>query len=312
MFSLILAAGGNPLSHVTQKSDPSWTIHLPFLPDMPIFHITLMSNHIFMQIITALLLVIVVPWAVRRRAGTDEVGRLVPSGFGNAIEALCLGLRTQIFEPNLGKYTNIFAPYLWSLFFFIFVSNALGLVPLAEWSSLIGGHDATKLIGGTSTGNLGVTATLAVATLLLVVYNGLRYHGMNYVAHFFMGPSYIAWFIAILEIAGLAFKTLALCMRLFANMLAGHIILAMLLSFIPASAKALGSTGASAITVAVIAGCVLFYFLEILVAFLHAFIFTTLTAVFLGQAVNIHHDHDEEHGHEDAHGHTHAHAATAH
>lgn len=305
MLGLMLASG-NPLSHVTQKD--VLTIKLPFLPDMEILHVTLMSNHIFMQILAALLLILILPWAVRRRAGSDDVGQHVPRGFGNAVEALCLGLKTQIFEPNLGKYTNIFAPYLWSLFFFIFLSNALGLIPLAEWSSLVS-QDAPKLLGGTSTGNLGVTATLAVSTLLLVVVNGWRYQGMNFVRHFFMGPGYIAWFIAILEVAGLLFKTLALCVRLFANMLAGHIILAMLLSFIPASAKAMGPAGASAITVAVIAGCTLFYFLEILVAFLHAFIFTTLTAVFLGQAVNIHHDHDDEHAHDDAHGHGHAHAA---
>ncbi|MBI5866036.1 MAG: F0F1 ATP synthase subunit A [Planctomycetes bacterium] len=263
MLGLLLGSGADPLDHVIQHTT------LDLNPGGGLWSFPVLSNHIVMQVLAALLLIIVIPIAVRQRAGKDEVGRLVPRGFGNAIEGICVALRNQIFQPNLGKYTDLFSPYLWSVFFFILVSNALGLIPLGDWFSFVPGH----LVGGTSTGNIYVTGTLAVATLLMVVINGLRFHGGAYVAHFFMGPPYLAWFIAILEIAGLGFKTMALCVRLCANMLAGHMILAVL-------------------------GCIAFNFLEILVAFLHAFIFTTLTAVFIGQAVNIHHDHHEEHGHE--------------
>lgn len=288
MTRVTLAAGSDPLSHVVQHT-PGWAEIGSGFWSFPII-----SNHVVMQIITALLLIWLIPRAVHTRRGRDGIARLIPAGVGNAIEAICLGLRKNIFEPNLGKYTDIFTPYLWSLFFFILVSNALGMIPLSDWFYWFPGH----LIGGTSTGNVFVTATLALATLILMVGAGLRYHGMTYVKHFFMGPPYIAWFIAILEIFGLLFKTLALCVRLFANMLAGHIIIAVLLGFIPAVMGTLPLWGVAGVSIGVILGAVAFNLLEIIIVVpLHAFIFTTLTAVFIGLAVNIHHDehHDEEH-----------------
>jgi F-type H+-transporting ATPase subunit a len=290
----LLASGSDPLSHVVQHT-PAWGTL-----DFQGMHLTWMSNHIFMQIVAAVLLLLFIPLAVRRRRGSDAIGRLVPAGIGNAVEAVCVGLRKNVFEPNLGKYTDIFTPYLWSLFFFILLSNALGMIPLSDWFYWEKNH----LIGGTSTGNVFVTATLAIATLILMVGAGLKYHGMDYVKHFFMGPPYIAWFIAILEVFGLAFKTLALCVRLFANMLAGHIIIAVLLSFIPAVMNTMPMWGTAGVTVAVIAGAVAFNLLEIIIVVpLHAFIFTTLTAVFIGLAVNIHHDehHEDDHAHATAH-----------
>lgn len=290
-----LLASGDPISHVVQHTA------IDLNPGGGLFSFPLLSNHVFMQVVAAFLLIVLIPLAVRMRAGRDGVGQLVPRGFGNAIEAICVTLRSQIFQPNLGSYTDIFTPYLWSLFFFILACNILGMIPLADWFSWVPGH----WVGGTATGNLFTTATLALFTLGLVVFNGLRYNGMDYVKHFFMGPPYLAWFIALLEIAGLGFKTMALCVRLFANMLAGHMILAVLLSFIPPKLDAFGI----GIAIPVILASVAFNFLEILVAFLHAFIFTTLTAVFLGQAVNIHHEHHEEH---DAHAGEHAPAAAHH
>lgn len=284
MLSVLLGEH-SPLEHVVQQTAPEWVMKVGEIS------ITLMSNHIFMQIVSALLIVLIVPWALRRRNDGDETSRLVPRGLGNAIEAVCEFLRKNIFEPNLGKYTDIFAPYLWSLFFFILVQNALGMIPLSEWFKAAPNH----VVGGTATGNVFVTATLAILTLILMVGSGLRYHGMAYVQHFFMGPAYIAWFIAILEIAGLVFKTLALCVRLFANMLAGHIIIAVLMSFIPAVAATMPMWGVAGITTAVVLGAVAFNLLEIIIVVpLHAFIFTTLTAVFIGLAVNIHHDDEHE------------------
>jgi F-type H+-transporting ATPase subunit a len=296
MTSLLLAAS-DPLSHVVQHTPPWAQIGHGF------WSFPLISNHILMQIVTALLLVWLIPKAVQSRRGRDGIGRLIPAGLGNAIEAVCLGLKKNIFEPNLGKYTDIFTPYLWSLFFFILVSNALGMIPLSDWFYWAAPTGQHTLIGGTSTGNVFVTATLAIATLILMVGAGLRYHGMNYLKHFFMGPPYIAWFIAILEIFGLLFNTLALCVRLFANMLAGHIIIAVLLGFIPAVVGTLPLWGVAGVSIGVVLGAVAFNLLEIIIVVpLHAFIFTTLTAVFIGLAVNIHHDehHDEEHAHHGA------------
>jgi F-type H+-transporting ATPase subunit a len=295
MTGLILASD-NPLNHVVQHTlvsfgDESSFFGLRYFP--------LISNHIIMQVVAAVLLVWLIPRAVQMRAGTDSIGKLVPRGVGHAIEALCEALRKNIFRPNLGKYTDTFSPYLWSVFFFIFACNILGMIPLADWLYFIK-HDNHPVIGGTSTGNIFVTGTLAVCTLVMIVANGLRYHGLNYLKHFFMGPFYLNWFVAFLEMVGLLFKTMALAVRLFANMLAGHILLAVLLGFVGSTWMAYGAVSGSLIGIAVIGASILVYFLEIVVALLHAFIFTALTAVFLGQAVNIHHgepEHDEEHGH---------------
>jgi F-type H+-transporting ATPase subunit a len=166
------------------------------------------------------------------------------------------------------------------------------MIPLGQWFYFVPGHQ----LGGTSTGNIWVTATLALCTLFMCVFNGLRFHGMAYVKHFFMGPPGLNAFIAVLEIAGMLFKTMALAVRLFANMIAGHVLLAVLLSFVGGSIAALGWGLGILISIGVVAGQIAINFLEILVAFLQAFIFTVLTTVFIGLAVNIHHEeHDHEH-----------------
>jgi F-type H+-transporting ATPase subunit a len=189
-------------------------------------------------------------------------------------------------------------PYIWSAFFFILTCNVLGLIPLADWTKPIAPH----VLGGTSTGNVMVTAALALATLGMIVVNGLRLHGLNYVKHFFMGPPGLNAFIAVLEVIGLIAKTFALTMRLFANMIAGHVLLAVLLGFIGMAWAAMGAAGGLAISIPVILGSVAINFLELFVAFLQAFIFTFLSAMFIGEAINIRHDHEHEpeHAHAEA------------
>jgi F-type H+-transporting ATPase subunit a len=289
MIAALLAAA-DPLDHVVQHTAVGFGIEGKYLN---LLYFPVISNHILMQVLAGGLLVWLMPKLVAQRAGSDPIGRLVPRGFGNAIEAVCAALREHIFGPNLGRHTERFTPYLWSLFFFILACNVLGLIPLGDWFYA---KSLRHQIGGTSTANFFVTGALAACTLALVVYNGLRFNGMEYVKHFFMGPWWICWFIAALEILGLFFKHMALCVRLTANMLGGHILLAVLLGFVASSYEALSCAGGTLISAAVIGASVLIYFLEILVAFLHAFIFTTLTAVFIGLAVNIQHDdHEEEH-----------------
>jgi len=263
------------------------------LPNSVLFFdkFAVLSNQIIMQIIAAVLVCLIVPWAVRRRAGKTELSRLVPRGIGCAVEGLCEALRTYVARPALGAYTDRFIPYIWSAFFFVLTCNLLGLIPLGDWTKpFVPGH----ALGGTSTGNIMVTAALAICTLGMIIVNGLRLHGMNYVKHFFMGPVYLAPMIAVLEVIGLIAKTFALAMRLFANMVAGHILLAVLLTFIGMAWTALGVVGGLAIAVPVVVGSVAINFLELFVAFLQAFIFTFLTAMFIGQAVNIHHEHEHE------------------
>lgn len=287
---MMTLAAGNPLNHVVQ--------HIQLKLGEGAFSFPIISNHLLMQFAALALVLWVIPRAVRARAGGDEIGRLVPTGLGNAIELICEFLRVNIARPVLGAHTDRFIPYIWSAFFFVLFSNLLGMIPLSDWTFFIaGGH----LFGGTPTGNIWVTAALASCTLALILYNGLRFHGMSYVKHFFLGPFPLNLLIGFLEIVGLFMKPFALAVRLFANMLAGHVLLAVLLSFVQMAFENLSWGGGLIITVVVIAASVAINFLELFVAFLQAFIFAFLSAVFIGQAVNIHH-HDE-HGHGEEHGH---------
>lgn len=286
----LLAEAPNPLLHVVQHRIVAVDTGVP----APFFdQITILSNHTIMQVIAAAVVVLLLPRFVRQRAGEDPIGRLVPTRFGNAIEGLCEALRVRVARPALGPYTDRFIPYIWSAFFFVLTCNILGLIPLADWTPF-----AHHALGGASTGNIMVTAALAICTLGMIIVNGLRLHGVSYVKHFFMGPPGLNVFIAVLELVGLVAKTFALAMRLFANMVAGHVLLAVLLTFIGMAWSAMGPAGGVAIAIPVVLGSVAINFLELFVAFLQAFIFTFLTAMFLGQAVNIHHDHDRGHAEE--------------
>jgi len=253
--------------------------------------VTLLSNHIVMQIIVAALLAALVPRALRPR-GRDETGRLLPANlFGHAIEWVCLLIRKYIAEPALGAHTDRFITYLWTLFFFILFSNLLGMVPLDPWNGpLFGRH----VIGGTATSNIWVTGTLAMCTFVLIVYEGLKAHGFGYLKHFFLvGPWWMAWLLGPLEILSLFVRTFALTVRLWANMVAGHLILAVLHVFTIGAAAWLGAgllatIGGLVLIALLIGGSLFVHLLEVLlVAPLQAVIFTTLTAVFIGQAINI-------------------------
>lgn len=294
-MTTLLLASENPLHHVV---DHTW-----ITTDDGTF--TILSNHIIMMMLAGVLLMLFMPMAVRTRHTGDVVRDLTPRGPRNLIELICDLLRNSVARPFMGEHTDRFIPYIWSVFFFILGCNLLGLMPFEPVTKMIFG----KPIYGTATGNIWTTGTLAACTLLMIVINGLRIQGMTFVKHFFMGPFPINCLIAFLEVVGLIAKTFALTVRLFANMCAGHILLAVLVSFI-AMAGAAGAAMGFTIAVPVVLGCVAINMLELFVAFLQAFIFTFLSCVFIGQAVNIHHDHhDEEPGHDHGHGHA-AHAHT--
>ena len=299
-----MLAASSPLEHVVQHPFVQYDIRLPFIGDSTF---TFLSDHIIMQILAGLLVVLVMRRAARSRAEGSEVERLTPRGFGNFIESICAYLRKNVAEPALGPHTDRFIPYIWTAVFFVLFSNLLGLIPFEPVTRYFIFHDSEFThghgIGGTSTGNVYVTATLACLTLIMIVYNGLRLQGMNFVKHLFQGPFPISVLIAVLEVIGLFAKTFALTMRLFANMVAGHVLLAVLLSFIAVATHALGSGAGVGIGIVVVFASVAISMLELFVAFLQAFIFTFLTAMFIGQAVNIHHDHDEHHEGRLAHAH---------
>lgn len=288
----------SPLDHVfqwTYQRIPVGTGDTWCTPDG---RITLVSNHIIMQIIAVLVLVLLIPWFARVRDTGDAVQDLTPRGFGNFIEVICAYLRDEVARPALGEHTDRFIPYIWTAFFYILTINLLGLLPIEPFTrGLVQGvyPEAHHGFGGAATGNIWITGTLAACTLVMTVVNGLRYNGFNYVRHFFQGPVLIAPLIAFLEVIGLLAKCFALTVRLFANMVAGHVLLAVLLSFVSLSYVALGTVPAAGIGILVVLAGVAFNLLELFVAFLQAFIFTFLTALFIGQAVVIHHEHGEEH-----------------
>ena len=286
-----MAEQESPLEHIVQHPLIERSTSVGFLT--PEGKITLFSDQIAMIALAGVLLVALVPMMVKRRRGKAGVDALVPAGPANMLEAICQYLRTEVAQPVLHEYTDRFIKYIWSVFFFVLTVNILGLLPIPVVSNLFGTH-----LGGTATGNIWMTATLAVITMFMMVINGLRLGGKAYLAHFCPGPLWLAPLLVPVEIIGLVAKVFALAVRLFANMIAGHILLAVLLSFIMAAGASSAGLGLG-VGVVVVAGSVAINLLELFVAFLQAFIFTFLTTLFIGMSVVLHHDEN----HEDAHGH---------
>jgi F-type H+-transporting ATPase subunit a len=270
----------SPLEHVLQHAHVTREVHLGSLH----FEVTLLSDHILMILLAGLLLALLLPSLVRRRRGGDEVGRLVPAGPANFIETICEYLRKEVAEPSLHEHTDRFIKFVWTLFFFILTLNLLGLLPLGPISNLLGTH-----VGGTATANIWVTGALATMTLSVWVVNGIRLGGKQFFAHFCQGPLWLAPLLIPLEVVGLVAKAFALAVRLFANMLAGHVLLAVLIGFILSVGTASGWLAGLGIAVPVVVGSVAISLLEIFVALLQAFIFTFLATLFLGQSVVFHH-----------------------
>jgi F-type H+-transporting ATPase subunit a len=281
----------SPLEHIVQH--PLIERPAKLGPLTPNGAVTLFSDHIAMLALAGVLLVALVPMMVKRRRGGSGVDAMVPAGSANMIEAVCEYLRKEVAEPALHEHTDRFIKYIWSVFFFVLTVNILGLLPIPVVSNLFGTH-----LGGTATGNIWVTATLALITMGMMIVNGLRLGGMAYLAHFFPGPLWLKPLLGLVEVIGLIAKVFALAVRLFANMIAGHVLLAVLLSFILAAGAR--STGLGlGVGLIVVASSVAINFLELFVAFLQAFIFTFLTTLFIGMSVVLHHDdhHETEHAH---------------
>lgn len=278
----------DPLSHIVQHPVVQKQLDAGLLT--PEGKITVFSDHISMILLAAFLLLLVMPRTFRRRKAANEIDALVPSGFRNAIEAICVYFREEVARPALGKHTDRFVPYIWSVFFFVLTMNLLGIVPIAPLAELL--H--LPHLGGTATANIWVTGAMAATSLIMIVVNGLRFGGRHYLAHFMPGPWWLAPILLPVEILGLFAKAFALAVRLFANMVAGHTLLAVLLGFV-LSAFAGGYGMLNLIALPVVLGSIAISMLEIFVAFLQAFVFTFLTAVFVGQSVLLHPDsHPEE------------------
>ncbi|MDJ0972932.1 MAG: F0F1 ATP synthase subunit A [Planctomycetota bacterium] len=270
--SILVAGAGDPLSHVLPHE----------LVDKDVFGFAF-TNHMFMLLVSMVLLMIIIPIAASKKG-------IVPKGFRNFLEALMQFIREQVVRPALGSATDQFIPYLWTFFFTILMANLLGMIPLGAIVMGAGGLDATLAHwGGTATGNLGVTAGLAICGFFLIHFGGMAKQGAGgYWKNYFFGhaPIALAPLMIPLEIVAGLVKPFALAVRLFANMTAGHIVLAVLLGFAITAATNGGLQ--YGITVAAVLGSVAFSLLELFVAFLQAYIFTFLLTLFIGAAIHHH------------------------
>lgn len=278
----------NPLEHIVPHPIKQVPANLGWLSQGG--KVTVLDSHILMMMLAALLLILFVPVSVGRRRGTGEVDALVPTGAGNAIEAICEYLRNEVARPALGPYTDRFVKFVWSVFFFVATVNVLGILPLG-WSKTFLGLP----LGGSATANPWITGTMALITLGMITVNGIRLGGKQFFTHFVPGPLWLAPLMLIVELAGYFARIFALIVRLCANMIAGHVLLAVLLSFILSAAE---KSMASSFLVAlpVVPASIAINLLEIFVAFLQAFIFTFLTTLFIGQSIVFHHHDDHGHG----------------
>ena len=269
---------------------------------------------ITMQTLTMVLafgLLMLAMTAVTKRiaTGPESMGneRYVTRGrFAQIIEVMVIGLRDAFIKPQLGDETNKFLPFLLSLFFFIWFNNMIGLIPLLDLQHLIGilwDNPKFAIVGGTPTGRLGTNAARALVVFLVWNGYGIVSNGVGgWLHHFTGGAPWYIWIIMIpVEIIGAFVKPVALCIRLFANMTAGHVLLAAVILFIPMAMdpnEGLGLLVGSPIgLISVIAG-VLIYFLEIFVGTLQAFVFMFLTTVFIAQMAHHDHGHDDDHEHD--------------
>jgi F-type H+-transporting ATPase subunit a len=246
--------------------DLSWTKHL-----------------VFAWIGALIVLLLFVRVGRRYRAG---IGRdTEPRGLlQNLLETMVIFVRDEIARPNLGPKTDRYLPYLLTAFFFILTCNLLGLVPF----------------GATATSNIMVTAVLATFTFVLTQLGGSR----DYWKHILWPPgvpTFVKPILIPVEILGLFTKPFALAIRLFANMTAGHLVILSLIGLIFAFNNLFGPSAGYGVAPVSVAFSLFIYLLEILVAFIQAYVFTMLSALFIGMAVEEHAHHDEGHGHDEVH-----------
>lgn len=231
------------------------------------------TKFMVLEVVAALLVIGIMTFVASRvrRTGAPK-GKLV-----NAMEAMVVFIRDEVARPAIGGHdADHFMPYLLTVFFFIVACNLLGLVPWA----------------GSATGALATTGALALLTFATVIFSGMAKLGpvgfwAGQVPH--MELPLLLWPLKIgiffIEVAGLCIKHFILAMRLLANMMAGHLVLAVILAFIAASST---SMAWYAVTPASVLGAVALSLLELFVAFLQAYIFTFLSALFIGMAVHPH------------------------
>jgi F-type H+-transporting ATPase subunit a len=264
------------LEHASQHVQDATYFHLPFgvhLPLPEVFGLQLTKYMVLELVAAGLMLLVFVPLARRIRTGEPIKGR-----FGNMIEAMILFLRDEVARPAIGRHdADRFLPFVFTVFFFILFCNLLGMVP---WL-------------GSPTGAISCTGALALTTFAIVVGAGMKKLGVvgfwkNLVPHMDL-PLVLAIplkpMIMAIEVLGLCIKHTILAVRLLANIFAGHLVLAVILYFIYHFANSAAWYG---VMPASVLGATALSMLELFVAFLQAYVFSFLAALFIGMAVHPH------------------------
>ena len=290
-------AGEVIIEHVSNSGIDHPLIHLPKILGID-FSVT---KHVLMLWVVATIVFLVVTTTVRRYLKQD---RTIPSGLMNPLEFGVEFIRDSIVLPNVGqKWVNVWTPLILTLFVFILSANAIGLIPIFEVFALLDrvvlhtSHDSffgSLIHGGTTiTGNFNVTAALATITFFAIIVAGTKAHG--FVKHWMnLVPHGLHWSIYILlipiEVLGMFVRPFALTMRLAANMTGGHIAVLAILSFVFILNELFG--GAAGLGAGVVVSVPIASFisgLEMIVVLVQAYVFTLLTAVFIGMAIHAHH-----------------------
>jgi len=248
----------------------------PVMP-VPLFTFSLghynivVSNHMFMVTVATVALLLLLSVAMRPK-------RIAPKGIQNLIESVCAFLRDRMARPVLGDFTDQFISFIWTIFFFILSLNLLAMVPLNSIIYLVTGKP--NHLAGSATANIWITAGLATITFFVTHIAGIRKQGLwHYIVNF--APR-VPWpmipIIYLLEIITAFVRPFALAIRLFANMLAGHMVLATFMGLI----LVFKSYGAAFVS---ITATVAISFLELLIAFVQAYIFTFLSTLFISFSI---------------------------
>jgi F-type H+-transporting ATPase subunit a len=292
-----LNVGEAILEHVANSPIGEPLIRLP-----KIFGIDFsVTKHVFMLWLVSATVFVVLTWITRRHLKREGA----PTGLGNLLEYFVEFVRDGIALPNFGKkWVNTWTPLVLTLFVFIFSANLIGMIPIFETLNVANhfvvhaDHESFfgKLIHGstTATGNFNVTAALATITFFAIIVAGSKAHGFgkhikNIVPH---GLPLIIYAILIpIEVLGLFVKPFALTMRLAANMTGGHIAMMAVLSlgalFMEMFKSAIAGLAVSvALSVPLAVGLSA---LELIVVLVQAYVFTLLSATFIGMAIHVHH-----------------------
>jgi F-type H+-transporting ATPase subunit a len=252
------------------------------IASVPLFSIPIgpwqinVSNHMFMVALAAMLLLFGIPAAMRRNHNT------APRGMRSIIEAVCVFLKDEVAGPILKGRTDKYIGFIWTVFFFILTLNLLAMIPTEKIIALVTGKK--NHFGGAATANIWITGAMAAVAFFMTHIIGIREQGLwRYIVNFVPPvPWWLAPLIYFLEIISSLIRPFTLAIRLFANIIAGHMILGTFLGLIIIF-KSYGIAAASVLA------SVALSLLELMVAFIQAYIFAFLCTLYIGFAVEPEH-----------------------